>query len=73
MPLTAQAALNKDQRAAPALMQHRHYATIAQIIRDMRDYLQGDSHARVIEHFANSLARTNTNFNRARFIAACDN
>lgn len=77
MSLTPETAARKD-RTQPSgnEMQHRHFATIAAIIRDM-DFVhtgtQGfvDIREDVATHFANGLARTNPRFDRKRFLAAC--
>jgi hypothetical protein len=68
MPLKPETATRKDRNATPVKMQHRHYATIAQIIADMPIYQR---HV-VAEHFATKLKDTNPAFNRDRFIAACE-
>ena len=67
MALSEQAALNKDKRNAMSDMQHRHFATIAHIIRTMPG-----NRVRAAYHFADELAKTNPRFDRARFLAACD-
>lgn len=66
MPLTAKAAIRKDMASANSRMEHRHFATIAAIIRDM-----GEGRTAATLHFANELARTNDRFDRARFLRAC--
>jgi hypothetical protein len=74
--LKPQAALNKDKLGAekPATLQHRHFAVIAGILADLdRDALgltQGQ-HLDLCADFADRLDKTNPNFNRGRFIAAC--
>lgn len=63
------AALNKDRRnARQPVLEHRHYAVIAGVIREG---FGGDTRALVANVFATRLADTNPNFNRARFIKAC--
>jgi hypothetical protein len=59
----------KDMRAPKAQMQHRHYATIAAIIRDIPN--TDDLRAGIAQHFARRLTGTNPGFNKERFIAAC--
>lgn len=68
MPLTQRAALTKDRTNAKAdVLQHRHFAVIAGIIRDLPRAQRGD----VAERFANKLRETNSRFDFNRFIAAC--
>lgn len=76
MPLSASAALSKDRRTGSTPMQHRHFTTIAKIIRDMDKVHNGehgfvDIREDVAEEFANALARTNPRFDRERFLSAC--
>lgn len=73
MPLTTASAHRKDINTGLADMQHRHSATIAAIIRDMRnDNTESNFQAdRVARHFAAGLAKTNPKFNAERFLAAC--
>lgn len=66
MPLTKATAHRKDLTTGLAPMQHRHFATIATIIRDMPG--RKDVVAAI---FADRLAATNPNFDRDRFLAAC--
>jgi len=75
--LTSAAALRKDTANASSDMQHRHFATVAAIIKSM-DLVQNgtgqgfvDARQDVAEHFATQLARTNPRFDRARFLRAC--
>ena len=77
MALKADAAARKDALGAthPATLQHRHFAVIAGILADMDGENCGVSrgqHREICEHFADRLAATNPNFDRARFLAACD-
>lgn len=56
-------------------MQHRHFATVAAIVANMRGDLdlrfsQGEVD-RIAKHFADELAKTNPRFDRKRFLAAC--
>lgn len=68
MALAYLAARRKDARTGKAEMQHRHFATVAAIIKDF-GYPQ--ERRRIAEHFARELASTNPRFDRERFIAAC--
>lgn len=68
MPLTEQTALRKDLHTAPVQMQHRHFATIAAMVRELPERV---NRLTVARSFADKLAHTNRNFDRARFIAAC--
>lgn len=67
--LTTKSALSKDRRTGLSPMQHRHFATIATIIRN---YGFDGSPGRTIlaNHFADELAGTNPNFDRGRFLRA---
>lgn len=76
MALAYLAARRKDQRTGKSIMQHRHFATVAAIIKNMdkvHNQEQGfiDIREDVAYHFAAELASTNPKFDRARFIAAC--
>lgn len=64
MALSPEAALAKDRRADWCEFQHRHFATIADMLRDM------DADYATVNAWADRLARTNARFNRDRFIAA---
>lgn len=67
--LTDKAAHRKDITTGLADMQHRHFATIATIIREMPvDVYRSEQ---IAEIFADNLARTNYRFNRDRFLRAC--
>lgn len=70
--LTPESAARKD-RTQPSgdAMQHRHFATIAAIIRSYRPETVASEADAIAEHFANELARTNPRFDRARFLRAC--
>lgn len=59
----------KDIRTAQkgVELQHRHFAFIAATIAAM----PRNARESVAETFADACARTNANFNRSRFIAAC--
>lgn len=67
--LTDKAAHRKDVTTGLADMQHRHFATVATIIREMPADVYGPE--QVAEIFADRLASTNSNFNRDRFLRAC--
>lgn len=53
-------------------MQHRHFATVATIIKSLEDpsISKRDRHT-LARHFADELAGTNPRFDRQRFLAAC--
>ena len=67
--LTEKSAHRKDITTGLADMQHRHFATVATIIREMPVDVYGPE--QVAEIFADKLALTNRNFNRDRFLRAC--
>ena len=73
MHLKPETALAKDRRSALCPLEHRHFAAIATIIRDL--HAQGTMSLSdagcVADHFADALAKTNPRFDRARFMAAC--
>ena len=74
--LTPESATRKDKTSGLGEMQHRHFATIAAIIRGMdkvHNQEQGliDIREDVAEHFADRLAWSNPRFDRARFLRAC--
>lgn len=72
MPLTTQTAYRKDIATAyTSKFQHRYFATIAAIIKDMNS-CTSYSGEDIANHFADKLARTNSRFNRARFLKACE-
>lgn len=66
--LTTASANRKDLNAGFATMEHRHFATIAAIVRDIDDPKVRFCMA---THFADRLDRTNPKFDRNRFMAAC--
>lgn len=77
MALKPDAAARKDALGAkhPATLQHRHFAVIAGILADLDGDTHGVSrgqHRDICEHFAIRLAATNPNFDRKRFMTACD-
>lgn len=65
MALTDDAALRKDRNTYKADFQHRHFATIATILRNM------DADKATCERWADELAPTNWKFDRRRFLRAC--
>lgn len=65
MALSPTAALNKDRTTGKAEMQHRHFATIAAILTNMK------ADKATCERWASELAPTNGNFDRTRFLRAC--
>lgn len=74
--LTPESALRKDKANASSELQHRHFATIAAIIKTMekvhnQEHGFIDIRQDVAEHFANRLVATNPRFDRARFLRAC--
>lgn len=71
MALTAQTAHRKDIRTGKANMEHRHFATVATIVRGMTGEDFEGLRGVVARRFADELASTNANFNRRRFLAAC--
>lgn len=67
--LKPEAALRKDRgNAKQAVLEHRHYAVIAGVIRAG---FGGADRAVVANIFATNLAETNPRFDRARFLKAC--
>ncbi len=62
--LKPDAALRKDLNTGKDTLQHRHFATIATILRNI-----GADDA-TVEAFADELRGTNAKFDRARFLAA---
>ena len=68
--LTVKSAHRKDITTGISDMQHRHFATIATIIREM-DKSQLYTVGHISEMFAIRLARTNPNFDCGRFLRAC--
>ena len=75
MPLTPESALAKDQRTGLAPMQHRHFSTVALILREVRQcdptLLDAETFETLCRRFAIRLADTNPKFDRERFLAAC--
>lgn len=66
--LTAQNALSKDMTTGKSTMEHRHFATVATIIRGIPD---NKTRSMVALRFAIELETTNPRFDRRRFLAAC--
>lgn len=66
--LTEQSALRKDKNTGISTMEHRHFATIAAILKGKNDLANYGPFCR---HFARELANTNPRFDRKRFLAAC--
>lgn len=67
MTLTTKSASRKDRTTRLADMEHRHFATIATFIREAPLRFPED----LACYFAERLAETNPNFDRARFLRAC--
>lgn len=72
MALSPEAAARKDKTmpSGREVMQHRHFAVIADIISNLPHGAK--IRRQVAEHFADELASTNPKFNRRRFLQACD-
>ena len=70
MTLSKSAAYRKDITSSIGDMQHRHFATIAAIIREMPADVYGPE--QVAKIFASRLADTNPRFNSNRFLRACN-
>lgn len=69
MALEKKAAHRKDIATGIADMQHRHFATIATIIREMPADVYGPE--QVARIFEARLRNTNPNFDGDRFLRAC--
>ena len=71
--LTTDSALRKDLRTGLSNLDHRHFTTIAAIIKmmDGANYSAESPRWLTAQHFANELAATNPRFDRARFLKAC--
>lgn len=65
MALSTTAALSKDKTTGKSEMQHRHFATVAAILVNLK------ADKDTCEAWADELAPTNPKFDRARFLAAC--
>lgn len=70
--LTPESAARKDRTSGLGELQHRHFATIAAIIRACPLTWPDPDRVAIANHFANELARTNPKFDRKRFLTACD-
>lgn len=57
----------KDLNAKTARFEHRHFATVAAIIRNM----PAQGRADIARQFARELRTTNPRFQASRFLAAC--
>jgi len=75
MTLTKKTAYRKDINCGIADMQHRHFATIATIIREIDEGLipcsEDATRKFMAELFADRLGATNPKFDRRRFLMAC--
>ena len=72
MALSTTAAKAKDMRTHKVEMQHRHFATIAAIIKNLDNGIgTGHDKTAIAEHFAEELSQTNPKFDKSRFIKAC--
>lgn len=71
MALETKAAHRKDLLLRLAPMQHRHFATIATIIREMSGGFSEEEREDIAVAFADRLRETNPNFDRDRFLRAC--
>jgi len=71
MTLSTNAAKNKDLRNVGSEMQHRHFATVAGIIRNLNGSMSKEDVKLVAEHFSADLKNTNAKFDKKRFLAAC--
>lgn len=69
MALTQKSAHRKDINAGISPMEHRHFATVATIIREAPNF--SEDNRSLAEYFADRLADTNPNFDRDRFLRAC--
>jgi len=70
MPLTDKRAYRKDLTSGLGELQHRHFATIATIIRE-EGWHSDATRTMVAVAFADRLWQTNRKFNRNRFLRAC--
>ena len=69
MALSPNAAMRKDRTAKVPAMQHRHFAYIAQTIAKIH---QPKARELAAYEFAIAMMDTNPNFDRSRFISACN-
>lgn len=70
--LTKDTAHRKDLRTGVSDMQHRHFATVAAIIRGMDGEDFEGLRPTIARRFADELATTNPRFDRRRFLLACN-
>lgn len=68
MALTTESALRKDRTNANSTLEHRHFATIAAIIAELRD----EDRQAMADFFVERLRGTNPRFDRRRFMLACN-
>ena len=70
--MTPESETRKDIRnAGKATFEHRHFATIAATLRNLRDMdLTAWQHETLLNQFADALAATNPRFDRAHFLKA---
>ncbi len=66
MPLTRESAKRKDITTGRAPMEHRHFATIATVLRNL------SADRLTCEAWADELAPCNPKFDRERFLRACE-
>lgn len=72
MPLTKDTAHRKDLNSGICEMQHRHFATVATIIREMKiPETEFCIRQMIATEFADRLRASNPNFDRRRFLLAC--
>lgn len=67
--MTESEMLDKDRRTGRATLEHRHFATIAAIIRDAE--ISWGERLMIMGIFAQELGATNPKFDRNRFKRAC--
>lgn len=73
MPLTAESAARKDKtNAGHATFEHRHFASLADMLARLHSVGNEKNRTWVCDYFAGELARTNPRFDRARFLKACN-
>lgn len=73
MPLTTESAARKDNTTGRSFVQfeHRHFATLADMIKRMHSVGSEEDRTWIADYFAGELAATNPRFDRARFLSAC--
>lgn len=74
MALTAESAARKDRTTANGNVefQHRHFAAIADMLKNMHSVGGEKNRTWIADYFAGQLARTNSRFDRERFLTACN-